>query len=93
VNHAFCFELPVISFKKLKHGPFHGPEEEYVVHGETGFWISDHTVTTATQIVQNYFSDENLQRTMKQQIKNKIEHELTLQNMTAGIFDCINYLI
>ena len=37
VNHAFCFDCPVMSFEQQKNGPFHSPEVEYVINNKTGF--------------------------------------------------------
>jgi glycosyltransferase involved in cell wall biosynthesis len=93
VNHAFAFNCPVVSFKRTKTGPFHSPEIEYVVEGETGFLISDLSVEKMAQTVANYLQDESLQQRMKSIIRHKIESELTTDNMVKGFTDAVSFVL
>jgi len=92
VNHAFCFECPVISFQQGPYGPFHSPEVEYVKNGETGFLIETGNVEMMTTQILNYLTNENLQKEMKKNIHNMITNVCSIKNMERGFTDCINYL-
>lgn len=91
VNHAFCFDCPVISFAQGINGPFHSPEVEYVINGETGFLIEDHNVEALAEIIHTYLMDIDLQNKVKYNIQSMIQNVCSVENMKRGVLDAINY--
>jgi len=92
VNHAFCFECPIVSFQQGSDGPFHSPEVEYVENGKTGFLIETGNIEMMTTQIFNYLMDENLQQEMKNNILNMITNVCSIENMEKGFINCIDYL-
>ena len=93
VNHAFIFDCPVISFSQTEKGPFHSPEIEYVVENETGFLIPDLSVEKMANAIVAYLQNEPLQLKTKENIRFKMENELTIENMVKGFTDAIEYAL
>lgn len=93
INHAFCFECPVVSFRSTPAGPFHGPEEEYLADGETGLFVSPVECKAMSERILSYLKDENLQEIFKKNINNMVENVCSLSNMSAGFDECINFVI
>jgi glycosyltransferase involved in cell wall biosynthesis len=93
VNHAFIFDCPVISFSQTENGPFHSPEIEYVLESETGFLIPDLSVEKMANALIAYLQNEPLQLKMKENIRFKMENELTIDNMVKGFTDAIDYAL
>jgi glycosyltransferase involved in cell wall biosynthesis len=93
VNHAFIFDCPVVSFSQTEKGPFHSPEIEYVVENETGFLIPDLSVEKMANTIVSYLLNEPLQLKTKENIRYKMEHELTIDNMVKGFTDAIDYAL
>jgi glycosyltransferase involved in cell wall biosynthesis len=93
VNHAFIFDCPVVSFLQTENGPFHSPEIEYVVENETGFLIPDLSVEKMANAIVSYLQNEPLQLKTKENIRFKMENELTIDNMVKGFTDAIDYVL
>jgi glycosyltransferase involved in cell wall biosynthesis len=93
VNHAFIFDCPVVSFSQTEKGPFHSPEIEYVVENETGFLIPDLSVEKMANAIVTYLQNEPLQLKTKENIRYKMENELTIDNMVKGFTDAIDYVL
>lgn len=93
VNHAFIFDCPVISFLQTEKGPFHSPEIEYVVDNETGFLIPDLSVEKMAETIINYLQNEPMQLRIKDNIKRKMETELTTENMVKGFTDAVAFTL
>ncbi len=92
VNHAFCFDCPVISFEQGENGPFHSPEVEYVVQGRTGFLTPPDNVKAMTKQIADYLQDETLKAEMKKNIIHTVNNICTIGNMEKGFADCLQYL-
>ena len=92
VNHAFLFNCPVVTFAE-NNLINHGPEIEYVVNDETGFVIPDVSVEHMANAVINYLENETLQLKMKNNIKRKMETELTIDNMVKGFTDAVSFTL
>jgi glycosyltransferase involved in cell wall biosynthesis len=92
VNHAFSFNCPVVTFAE-NNVVNHGPEIEYVVHNETGFVVPDTSVEKMSDTILDYLQNERMQRRMKNNIQQKIEHELTTENMVKGFTDAIQFVL
>ena len=41
INHALAYDLPVMAFDRVPHGPQHGSEIGYLVDGVTGFSVRE----------------------------------------------------
>ncbi len=92
INHAFCFDCPIISFKTGKFGPFHGPEIEYVINNKTGFLIEYDNIDLMTKKIIEYLNNKKMQENMKRNISKLMHEQCTIQNMEDGIIECIEYL-
>jgi glycosyltransferase involved in cell wall biosynthesis len=93
INHAFMFDCPVISFDKCGNEPFHGPELDYVVDNETGFLIPDFSVEKMAQKIMDYLLNEPLQQAMKKHIQDKMNNQLTIENMVLGFTDAVDFAL
>ncbi|MCK4798026.1 MAG: glycosyltransferase family 4 protein, partial [Spirochaetes bacterium] len=91
VNHSFCFGCPVVSFKRGENGPFHGPEVEYVINGNTGFLAKNYDIDDMTKIIYNYLVNKDLQKKIKKNIYELITKTCSLENMVDSIVKCIDY--
>lgn len=91
VNHAFCFNCPVVTFKEVNGMPAHGPEIEYVIDAKTGFQVSHHSVESLTEVVIGYLKSPELRQCMQMEIKNFIEKECSVEKMAAGVLEAIDY--
>lgn len=92
VNHAFCFDCPVITFKSVDHVPAHGPEIEYIIHGQTGFIVEDRSVAKMAETICEYLNSDEKQASVKVNIRNLIENICPIEKLTNGFIDAINYL-
>ncbi len=92
VNHAFCFDCPVVSFKRKNGYPAHGPEVEYLVDYQTGFLVSDHTPEAMAASVYEYFNDPALQDKMQKNVRHAVDQVFPLEKMVGGAMECIEYL-
>jgi glycosyltransferase involved in cell wall biosynthesis len=93
VNHAFVFDVPVVSFAQTETGPFHSPEIEYVKNGETGFLVPNLSIEAMAATIEFYLKTPTLQGEMKKYIRHKMEHELTIDNMVKGFTDAIDFVL
>lgn len=91
VNHAFCFDCPVITFESNNNIPAHGPEIEYIIHGKTGFIAKNRSVEEMAGIIYNYLSDAPLQDEVKINIRNMIEKTCPIEKLTGAFVDAIYY--
>lgn len=92
VNHAFCFDCPVITFETVNHVPAHGPEIEYIIHQKTGFVVKNKSVEDMAATVYDYLNDERLQNEFRTNIRNLIENICPIEKLTGGFVDAINYV-
>lgn len=92
VNHAFCFNCPVLSFEQQENGPFHSPEVEYVIDGKTGFLLKEHTEFAIALTLKDYFTDKHLQNEFKVNIRNMVKNVFPIEKMVDGIVDAVNYV-
>ncbi len=92
VNHAFCFDCPVISFKNNTGEMAHGPEIEYVQDRKTGFLLKDRNVEKMAETIFEYLNDENLKIEMQCNIRFSVESVFPIEKMVNGVMDCVNYL-
>lgn len=88
INHAFSFGLPVITQENSIHGPFHGPEIEYITNKQTGFICAhgdiDQMAACAKQIIENkaYFTN---------QVDAYCKNYLSLEIMVNGMVNAIDF--
>jgi glycosyltransferase involved in cell wall biosynthesis len=92
VNHAFCYETPVVSFETGKDGPFHSPEVNYLVNGKTGFLAKNNDIPEIATIINNYLTDTNLQEIIKSNIKVMVQNDMAMDKMVAGFSNCFDYV-
>ena len=93
VNHAFCFECPVMSFEQQENGPFHSPEVEYVINNETGFLLKEHSADSLAFALNNYLKSPTLQITVKKNIQKMVSEVFPIEKMVKGFDDAINYVL
>lgn len=93
VNHAFCFECPVMSFEQQENGPFHSPEVEYVINNKTGFLLEEHSADSLAFALNNYFKNPTLQITIKENIQKMVSDVFPIEKMVKGFDDAINYVL
>ena len=89
VNHAFCFECPVVSLAQKESGPFHSPEVEYVVNNKTGF-LADN-FDELKNFVFNYLKNYEMQSSFKKEIKYCVNYTCSIDNMVDGFKNSIFY--
>jgi glycosyltransferase involved in cell wall biosynthesis len=92
VNHAFCFDCPVITFETADHVPAHGPEIEYIIPEKTGFIVRNKTAEDMACVIESYLADERLQDDFKNNIRNLIQNICPIEKLTGGFIDAINYV-
>lgn len=85
VNHAFCFNCPVITFKQGINGPFHSPEIEYIIDGKTGFIVNNSDCNDMVEKIYTYLNDSELQSQMKVYIRTFVENEIPIEKMVDGL--------
>jgi len=91
VNHAFCFECPVVSQIEPSDNTFHGPEVEYVIDGKTGFLVPYHDNKAMANTIVAYLNDEEMQACMRSDVLYMMKKEVTLHNMVQGLIDAIEF--
>lgn len=89
IVHSFCFDCPLVTFEK----EFHPPEIIYLKDGKTGYNLWDKTSEEAITIIINYLKNEKLQKEFKNNIKNVIENEASIDKFVQGATDAINYCL
>lgn len=92
VNHAFCYETPVVSFETGKEGPFHGPEVNYLINGKTGFLAKNNDIKDMAAIINNYLTDYGLQALIKSNIDTMVHNDMAMDKMVAGFSNCFDYV-
>jgi glycosyltransferase involved in cell wall biosynthesis len=65
VNHAFCYDCPVFSFKRGENGPYHSPEIDYVVDGMTVYLVDNFNIEKMVSIISDYLNNSEIQKNVK----------------------------
>jgi len=92
VNHSFCFNCPVLSFKKINGHPVHGPEVEYIIHNKTGFLLEDHSPIAMATFGYKLLTDDRLRQEFKENIQSMVKNIFPLEKMVSGVVECVDYL-
>jgi glycosyltransferase involved in cell wall biosynthesis len=92
VNHAFCYETPVVSFETGKDGPFHSPEVNYLINGKTGFLAKNNDIKDMVAIINTYLTDYELQKFIKSNIDTMVHNDMAMDKMVAGFSNCFDYV-
>lgn len=92
VNHAFCFDCPVITFESKDLVPAHGPEIEYIIDGQTGFIAKHRNIEDMAETIFKYLNDQAVQGKMKIQIRDMIENVCPVEKLVAGVINAIDYV-
>ncbi|MBN2214926.1 MAG: glycosyltransferase family 4 protein [Bacteroidales bacterium] len=90
VNHAFCFDCPVATYKQGQNGPFHSPEVEYIEDSKTGFLAESYNLDDLSKKILDYLTNPDLQEKMKKNINYLIRNKCSINNMLQGFLDCFN---
>jgi glycosyltransferase involved in cell wall biosynthesis len=93
VNHAFCFDCPVLSFEQQEYGPFHSPEVEYVIDRSTGYLLTEHSAEAIANTLDAYLKNPTLQMQFKQHIRSMVVEVFPVEKMVKGFEDAINYVM
>jgi len=91
VNHAFSFNLPVITYEEGLNGPFHSPEIEYVVHKKTGYLAKPFDTEDMSNFIIEYLQNPDMQVMMKNEIQKCILEKCNINNMMHGFVECIDF--
>lgn len=87
VNHAFCFDTPVLTLsEKLAH---HSPEIEYVIDNKTGFLINNISAQAFAEKIEEYILNPELQMSMKRNINECVMQKCSIENMVQGFLNAI----
>ena len=92
INHAFCFDCPVISFASKNGTPAHGPEIEYIVNRKTGFLLENHSAEAVARTIFEYVNNKTLKEDVKNNIRYTVTNVFPLEKMVDGITECYSYL-
>ncbi len=92
VNHAFCFDCPVMSFKRIGDFPAHSPEVEYVIQGKTGYLLEEHSSQAMAEAIHAYLSDPEKQKDFQTAIRDMVENTFPIEKMVEGALNCVDYL-
>jgi len=92
INHAFCFDCPVVTFKEKNGFPAHSPEIEYLINNETGFVLEEHSPEAIALSINTLLSNDALKENFKCNIRQTVKTVFPLEKMVDGIIDCIDYL-
>ena len=93
VNHALCFDCPVVSFKQGLRGPFHGPEAEYVVDNRTGYLAKDWNIEDISEWIISYLTDFEKRTKMKTEIRFAVKEIFPKKKMVDGFINSIMYTL
>lgn len=93
VVHSFCFDKPVVTQKRGVNGPFHSPEIEYLIDGQTGFMVNYDDNQELAKTVINYLTNKEIQGIMKDKIRITIETLCNINNMLNGFKKAVDYVI
>lgn len=92
VNHALCFDCPVLSFATIDGYPAHSPEVEYVVQGKTGWLLNEHTPEAMAETAHELFSNPDLQAEINRNIRHDVLNVFPIEKMVGGAVACVEYL-
>ena len=88
INHAFSFGLPVITQRNATHGPFHGPEIEYVIEGKTGFKCENGNLEQMSTCAEQIINNENH---FVATVDNYCRKNLGIDSMVDGMHKAIHF--
>lgn len=89
INHAFNFDCPVVTFQQIGNGP----EIEYLINGETGYIIENHSTESMALIISKYLNSKDIQYQIKINIRKMIETTCSINNFIKGFEDAIKYVL
>ncbi|NVJ47136.1 MAG: glycosyltransferase [Cytophagia bacterium] len=92
VNHAFCYGCPAVTFAQDENGPFHSPEIEYLIDGQTGFQIPVKDLNVMADTVLEYFSNPIKQIEMRKNCLKMVAEICSKSKMVQGVLEAINYV-
>ena len=91
INHAYCFDLPVVTYQQSANGPFHSPEIDFLENGKTGIMTESNNIDAMTNALLDLAQDPDLLRSYKENVRRKVE-DLRIEKMEEGFSECIEYL-
>ncbi len=91
VNHAFCFDCPVMTFDP-KVFKSHGPEVDYIKDGFNGFFVKPGDINQMVTIVERYMNDKDCQKQIRTNVRNTIERDCSIEQMVNDFITALNYL-
>ena len=89
VNHAFCFDLLVVTQKEGQTGPYHGPEIEYLINGEAGFMCANGDKEQMAHKIKEIFRNDLY---FGHGAGTYCEQHLSLRMIIDGIKDAISFV-
>ena len=88
VNHALCFGVPVITQAAGENGPYHSPEVEFIIKGETGFICQNGSLKDMVNAVKNILSERQI---FRKKTKAYFDTKLSVNNMVQAVVDALRY--
>lgn len=92
INHAYCFNVPVVTYSQGENGPFHSPEIDYLEQGKTGLMTPAHDINQMANAIYSLAIDPNTLTTYKVNVSVKVE-ELRIERMEEGFTECVEYIL
>ncbi len=91
INHAMCFDCPVVSFKEGGKGPFHSPEVEYVIPHKTGYLADSWNLEDMANWINTYLTSGDMKKEMHKEIRKSVDTVFPIEKMVDGIYDAVTY--
>ena len=88
VNHALCYGVPVITQATGANGPFHSPEVEFIIEGETGFICQHGSIPHMAEAVKQIISNRQF---FREKTKDFFDTKLSISNMVNAVVDALKY--
>ena len=88
VNHALCFGVPVVTQDTGEKGPYHSPEVEFIINGETGFICRNGSSQHMVSCVKKILSERQIYR---EKTKAFFDKKLLISNMVNAVVDALKY--
>jgi len=87
IVHAFCFDLPLLTYNVCTHGP----EIEYLEHGVNGFIVQEGEIPCLANKIKELVSDESLLFDLSAgaltTVKKKADIKIMVERMNFALFN------
>jgi glycosyltransferase involved in cell wall biosynthesis len=88
VNHALCYGVPVVTQDTGEKGPYHSPEVEFIINGETGFICQNGSLQHMVSCIKQILSERQMYR---EKTKAYFDEKLLVNHMVNAVVDALKY--